>query len=464
MNRIVAVCLFFAILISASGAVAADQNLYQTGCSSLRHNPDAVKDVINRGGKLEDYRFGSKINSQELYITQLLDDEALRIDLEVPPDHDLYGAEAGNTISYTILVCYPTRAGNPHQDYPVPGTEIVIPVMQSGDTPFFISDEKPHPLILISHGLLMDPLDKRIFELAGQGYIVAALFHGDGRFPFPTVLNLRRIEQFSLRPLALSATIDYLLDHPEFGPAIDQTRIGGVGVSIGGSAMLALMGAKIIGPEFFTVRNTAIDHRLSAAAGIVPYMGRKGFWNSLFGWDNQGAANVHFPYFAVSSGADTIADIDLVESVLSAKPGAGYLVRLENEEHWISDEAVDLSFAWISAFLETHLKGNPAYLDMLHAGISLSGPVENMMVTARHISAYYSEAIFDLAEELLPDLFYPVQPTHEENSILYRYYPEERVFLATYANELYLIDDFGVYALGPVMYWWSRLKELAGVD
>ena len=55
---------------------------------------------------------------------------------------------------------------------------------------------------------------------------------------------MTHLEQFNamqaLRPLALSATLDYVLGQPQWRDRIDATQVGGFGASMGAESMLLL--------------------------------------------------------------------------------------------------------------------------------------------------------------------------------------------------------------------------------
>ncbi|MFW5730841.1 MAG: hypothetical protein ACOCV7_04255 [Desulfonatronovibrionaceae bacterium] len=451
-----AMLVLLLIFSSYTGPAAYAQN-WTPACDNLEIDPARLKQAQTAGHSLDEYRFGAVSSSGALYISQILNQDAPRFNLEVPEDAGLYGREAGSSIPYTLLVCYPSATDNPHPDYAVPGTDLVIPAMRPGNGKYYFSHDQPFPLVVISHGLLMDPLDKRIFELARSGYVAAALFHGDGRFPFPSLLDLTRIEQFSLRPLAISRTIDYMLKNHPAREIIDPVRIGGVGASIGGLAMFSLTGAWIIGPDHWSTRQTALDPRISAAAGIVPYMGTRGIPFPVLGISAQGARQAHIPYMAVSSLFDPVADIQAVERALNQKPGDAFLVSLDSHKHYLSDPAIDLSFKWILAFMDTYLQAKPDNEYLLTPGNSLESSVGNSLTLARTDSLSYINETFDAVEALVPDLL-PPATTQELDEILFRSYPGHN-YLAVYSHELYWISQSRAAPLGPLMYWWSMLAR-----
>lgn len=453
MSICTALCvLLFPMLSSAGNLLVASTN--------LAHDMQKVRALASASKDLEKYWSGDSAGPDTAYITQILRPEALSFELNVPNDPQLYGQQAGQTIPVALVVLYPTTLANPYPDYDLPGTDFSLPRMHPGSGPMYLPAEKKFPLLLFSHGLYMHPLEPRILNLVDQGYIVAALFHGDGRFPFPLPLDLHNIQLFSLRPLALRASIDFLLNHPQLGAIVDPARIGGLGISLGGSSLLALMGAKVVGPDFLSTRHTAVDPRVSAGLGIVPFMGQ-GLWTPIFGWDARGAEEVHAPFMAVSASNDSIADLDMVKRTLGFKPGGFYLVQLDEEEHQLSEQAVSTAFGWGLAFLEAHLKGNPAAQAVLKSGAHLDGPVQNTLIKSRPVPGSYPDEVFQLAEVLLPETFEPGPETQNLLGISYRYYPQRQVTLAAYANDLYFVDRSGIELLGPVMFWWSGLQEHA---
>ncbi|XSG76699.1 alpha/beta hydrolase family protein [Herpetosiphon llansteffanensis] len=120
------------------------------------------------------------------------------------------------------------------------------PLFNVGETaPDAALAEGQFPLILISHGTggLAMQLGWLARALAAQGYIVAGVNHhgNTGLEPY-LVEGFTRVWE---RPRDLSTVLDRLLDDPSFGPAIDQTRIGAAGFSLGGYSVLALAGARL---------------------------------------------------------------------------------------------------------------------------------------------------------------------------------------------------------------------------
>ena len=109
---------------------------------------------------------------------------------------------------------------------------------------------------------------------------------------------LTHLENFlamqALRPLALSATLDLLLAHPQWRDRVDAAQIGGFGASMGGESLLLMAGAGLttsIGQSWTRITN---DARLKAAVGYVPYFGQPGL--PAFGRGQHGLDGVTLPF------------------------------------------------------------------------------------------------------------------------------------------------------------------------
>jgi predicted dienelactone hydrolase len=141
----------------------------------------------------------------------------------------------------------------------------------------------PFPLVVFSHGYGGCGTQSLSFteKLARHGYVVAAPDHKDalcsveGAAPsgidfggvMVNFLNFAvpatRTDQTEIDRWAdLEYLIGQMLQHPQFGPVIDDTKIGGVGHSLGGYAVLGLGGAWI----------SWKDARIKAVLGFSPYM------------------------------------------------------------------------------------------------------------------------------------------------------------------------------------------------
>lgn len=131
--------------------------------------------------------------------------------------------------------------------YPAAARTYAVPV---GANPVFEGTEAlvgaaaqagRHPLILLSHGSggNMDGLGWLSSELALRGALVVAVNHpgttsGDS--------SPRRTARIDERAKDLSAALDTILADPTFGPLIDRSRVSALGFSLGGTAVLDLVG------------------------------------------------------------------------------------------------------------------------------------------------------------------------------------------------------------------------------
>jgi Platelet-activating factor acetylhydrolase, isoform II len=273
---------------------------YPVACSNVAQ--DFTR--IAPGENAQDYWDGNpRSDGSARYITDLLADPVNTLDLTLvtPSNGNLYGSFAGQNAQYVIIACYPTTADNPRAGYTLPNG-VVVPHMQQGSDAPLLADPSAHfPLLLFSHGLSGSPIDNEYLQvitvLASNGYVVAATFHGDGRFSPLQVSNLADIFYLlshlsnvvalqALRPLSLSATLDLLLVNPQWRDHIDPTRIGGFGGSLGGESLMLMAGAGLTTSAGLSWTQVVNDTRLKAAVGYVPYFGQPIF--PAFGRDQHG--------------------------------------------------------------------------------------------------------------------------------------------------------------------------------
>lgn len=107
------------------------------------------------------------------------------------------------------------------------------------------------PLVILSHGIYGSARNYSWIteDLARHGFLVAGVSH-DGESPAygPQTVDPTAFLKPWHRPRDCTAALDFLLSHPRFGRIADPVRIGGLGHSCGGAAVLALAGA-IFDPE-----------------------------------------------------------------------------------------------------------------------------------------------------------------------------------------------------------------------
>lgn len=163
----------------------------------------------------------------------------VRLQLEDPERRAWLGA--GQRPLVTTL-WYPAREGSAMELIAFPGDR---PVFVGGhaarDAP--VQPGGPRPLVLLSHGTggsayQMMWLGRR---LAARGWLAAAVDH-HGNTAAESEYDPRGFRMPWERARDLSAVLDQLLAHPEWGPRIDGQRIAAAGFSLGGYAVTALAG------------------------------------------------------------------------------------------------------------------------------------------------------------------------------------------------------------------------------
>jgi dienelactone hydrolase len=395
-------------LAPATGAIAGLPNhstpmapplagAYAVACTNLAIDANALR---ARGVSLD-----AALDGNGAYVTEVLAEPHAALHTSPPvPNSDLYPERRGQSLAISIIACYPTPVDNPRPEYVLPdGTR--IPHMQRGlDPPLFASQPciaifpAPEtcgkwPIVVFSHGLGSNPVNAKsidfLVRLASQGYIVAAPFHGDGRFSrlrledlgdfFYLLFNFDRIvETQALRPFMVKATVDLMLSHPMFARVVDAKRIGGVGGSLGGATFAWLAGADITCSfPGLDARATERDPRIKAIVGYVPYAGQRLL--PAFGDDNATAQNVKTPYLAISGTADTTAPIGLMEQAMNNFRAARFLVALNGVEHTYETSYANDVFGWMLPFLDAYVNGNTAALDRLTRQQRITGGLDDVL-------------------------------------------------------------------------------------
>jgi predicted dienelactone hydrolase len=372
---------------------------YPVGCSNVTQDFSRVAP----GEDVHAYWEGApRDNGSPRMVTDLLSDPANTLDVTVnaPGDGDVYGSYAGRTLRFVVLVCYPTAANNPYPDYPLP-TGASVPHMQSGSQlPILPDATSRFPLLLFSHGYGGSPLDVEyllpLTVLASYGYIVAAPFHGDFQYnnvalqTFADVVYLiAHLRDFlamqALRPLTLSATIDLLVDSPQWSARIDPSQIGAFGASMGGESIMLMAGAGLttsLGLSWSQIEN---DTRLKMGVSYIPYFGQPIF--PAFGRDQRGLEGIALPFMGISGTADTTAPIALTYEGVSLLAGTRELIALTGVTHHFDIPSTNDIFTWTLTFLDAELRGNPASRQKLLQATSVAGGGDDHVVIPYNGSA-----------------------------------------------------------------------------
>jgi predicted dienelactone hydrolase len=271
-----------------------------------------------------------------------------------------------------MYVLYPTVSNNACPEYAFPYRDTVdnvFPHMQRPGTPPLISDVKArYPVIVFSHGYEGHGLwDLHHLKcLASHGYIVVCPFYGDGRATGE--------DNFHLRPLLLRRTLDYILAHPEFGPAIDPARIGVSGSSFGGYTVLSTLGA-----DRLDCIPGQVDLRIRAGLVLVPAM-RHDQISLFFGSGHAGLNRINIPVFALYAKKDTVVLAGDIEAGLEQLRGDGMAVLLEDEGHILSEGAWPVALTWEVLFFNAWLLDDETARMQLHEGETVAGAVLNRKV------------------------------------------------------------------------------------
>jgi dienelactone hydrolase len=376
---------------------------FPVACSDVAYDINKVNLI---GGTPMDFWEGNPLNGLPRYFTDILLEplDTIQINPVVPIDPAFYVQTWNRPVPFVVLVCYPTGVDNLRPDYPLPGLLVVPKMQRAGQKPIFPPllpvvpgqpDPNLLPLLVFSHGLAGSPLDAPSLEVLGRlasfGYIVAAPFHADARFSPIQVGNIGNlvtmlnnfnqfVEMEALRPLALKATVDALLAHPDFGPRIDQGKIGGLGASMGGASMTWLLGAFVT--DGFVSQNahpTVNDLRIKAAVGYVPYAGEN--FLPAFGANNATAVNVNTPYLAICGTADIVAPMARMVQAMNLFQNSHYMVALTGVPHGYDSTYAGDVFGWAIPFLDAYVKGDATALaNFLQQKNILGGLDDNVVI------------------------------------------------------------------------------------
>ena len=371
---------------------------FPVACSNLAHDTARLAQL---GGTIDDYWSGAN----DHYVGDILLEPASTLKASaVVPDNDLYPGRRNSLLDFVVITCYPTDATNNRADYLLPDGQR-IPRMQRGGQTAALARQPCNaifpappgcgrwPMLVFSHGLAGSPVDGKsidfLVRLASYGYIVAAPFHGDGRFSRLRIETLgdfvyiirdfdRIVEMQALRPFSVKSVIDMMLAHPDFGTRIDAERIGGIGGSMGGATMTWLLGAQLTDnyPRL-SAKPTVQDPRIKAAVGYVPYAGQRLL--PAFGDNNATAKNVTAPYLSISGTADSTAPMFMMEQAVNNFRGARYQVALSGVVHTYESSYANDVFGWAIPFFEAYVNGNKAALDLLSRQRNVGGGLDDYL-------------------------------------------------------------------------------------
>jgi fermentation-respiration switch protein FrsA (DUF1100 family) len=395
LPRIAALSLAALAACAAAGAHAFNHDTVvsplplgrlNVACSNIEQDTSKLAP----GAAPSDYWDGFPVNGTDHYITEILAHPGVpfQYDAPVPDQRSIYPGHAGDNVTFVALVCYPTPASNTDPSYTLPGGsgDVVPHMAQPGNAPKLISvlefqttlfgghtdpvilSPQPLPLIVFSHGLTGSPISdgyiQAMTQLAAQGFMVAAPFHGDPRFSRVRIETLgdlgflitqfdRVAEMELMRPLSLKVMLDKLLADPGYAVGVDTNRIVGFGASLGGEAMALLLGARLSTSISLDCNDPVHDPRLKAAVGYVPFAGYS--FLPAFCAGQSGAKGVNRPYLAISGTADTTAPLGMANEAVDQFQASRYMIELIGGKHELRPEDAGDLFTWTLTFLDAYV-------------------------------------------------------------------------------------------------------------
>jgi len=402
---------------------------FAVACSNVEIDMARLAEL---GGTAADYYEGRTVNGETRYITDILahPDTAFRFQERLPLQPWLYPTLWGQRPDFTVLICHPTSRANTDANYQLPDDGGTVPHMQpAGEGPKIISASEyaqtaglpdPQssspaqlPLIVYSHGLGGSPVGKGYLDvavqIAAQGYMVAAVFHADNRYSpvriedlgdfafalaaFPVIVQMQ-----ALRPFALKAMTDHLIADGGFGPAIDRSRIGAFGASLGGEAVAHLVGAQLTTTLARDCSPTERDPRIRAAMGYVPYSGQA--FLPAFCNGQQGAESVNKPYLAISGTADITAPIGMTKQAIDRMGSSHYLVELIDGQHELRPQDAGDVLTWMVTYFNAYLdvKADPTAMARFIRMQQVMGGRLDIMIVDVHVPFANSDGDVDAVE------------------------------------------------------------------
>jgi hypothetical protein len=221
--------------------------------------------------------------------------------------------------------------------------------------------------------------------------------------------------------------IDVLLAS-QYAPAVDTSRIGGFGASLGGEAMALLAGASItstLGGHCET--SVPHDSRIRAFAGYVPFGG----WSFLpaFCQGQSGAAAVDKPFLAISGTADTTAPITVWQHALQQFSGSRFQVALTDGQHELRPEDVGDVFTWTVTFLR-------AYLDVPELGATSLEPMARFIKMKSVVGGRQDDIVIDVHLPFTETRTFPAPAASETRALEFYNTTLGHYFMAAGADEI----------------------------
>ena len=350
-------CLCGIVRAEAVPAIARGQFDVGTTCFALKKGS---LELANRC--LAGFRARDREAKEVWTLEQMLQDADSVRSVSVPlraPEPAL-----GDAVRVFYVLLYPT-AENQRADGKV--LEFTLPHLQKkGEALLPAKGSAAFPLIVYSHAYsahaLVDVGD--MATLASHGYVVALVFHGDGRFkqdyPWPWL--------YDVRAESVQRIIAQLRTDKDFSPITDFDRVGTFGVTIGAAAGLTLTGGTTRDGKVL-VKELLVHAVFAEAPSVDSFLLAKG------GTVDKVAA----PVFAVVGGNDA-RSFD-AKNVVAELPRERVLVELPSEGRALDADAKRIvATTWAVHFFNAYLKGDGASRAVLQRAEKVEGAVENKVV------------------------------------------------------------------------------------
>jgi predicted dienelactone hydrolase len=222
---------------------------------------------------------------------------------------------------------------------------------EARDAPLRSSKAK-YPLIVMSHGNGGDRMNNAWLAeiLAANGYIVASMDHHGNTWNNKIADCFVRIWE---RPKDVSFVVDQLLQHGQFGPSINNQKIGFIGYSLGGQTGIWIAGGKLTQltkgeidtipvdqlPEnisedlinsidFSPATESYRDQRISAVFVMAPALG--------YLFDMTSLQAISIPVHIVASEGDIVTPMENSAKLLASKiKKAAFTLIPGNANHYV---------------------------------------------------------------------------------------------------------------------------------
>jgi hypothetical protein len=381
-------------------------------------NPVACSNVeqdltrIPPGETAEFYWRGVSAGEVARYVTSLLVDPSASLvaRFTAPDDPTLYGQWSGRTLTYALLVCYPTTSENTRANYTLP-RNVVVPRMQRGGEPPIFGLPDRLPVLLFSHGYGGSPLSGTYLDavtaFASWGYVVVAPFHGDFRYSVFGPDNGGNEDVYvpiwdefvamqATRALSLSVALDLVASHAQWRDRVDLARVGAFGISQGGETIMLAGGAALTN-ELAThaAKRVTRDARIRAGVGYVPYFGIHEI--PAFGRDQHGVDGVTLPFLALSGTDDNVAPIDVARVALDRMTGVRGQVAIGGIGHALDVPPGDV-VTWTLKFLAAWVDADAAARDEVASMHDVLGGLDDSKVLYSTGVANYQGLWWNAAE------------------------------------------------------------------